>query len=242
MDRKPRNRSSSLVTFVYLLGYNILSVVLWSSILVRSLVHVIADNPQTLHGSIGKFTAYTQTLAVLEVAHVLLGILRGSLVTTVIQISSRLLLVWIICGEDFDAPTRSAAYASMVLAWSVTEVVRYSFYARGTYSSYYSASASSASASASSFSFSEGENEGEKDWLKWLRYNTFWILYPIGAGSEAWCIYRTLPELAGIWYWLAVAVLCIYPPGLANQYSHMIKQRKRGNSHAKSKGKGLLAR
>jgi hypothetical protein len=62
------------------------------------------------------------------------------------------------------------------------------------------------------------------------RYNTFFVLYPLGAGSEAWCIYTALTE-AGIWnknyYWFLVFVLATYPPGLYNQYTHMIRQRRK---------------
>lgn len=56
----------------------------------------------------------------------------------------------------------------MLLAWSATEVVRYSFY---------------------------GFTLLEKipSWLLWLRYTTFYLLYPIGATSEAAGIYSTLP-------------------------------------------------
>jgi very-long-chain (3R)-3-hydroxyacyl-CoA dehydratase len=55
----------------------------------------------------------------------------------------------------------------MVLAWSVTEIIRYSFYAISLFTEVpYS--------------------------LLYLRYTTFYILYPIGAGSEAFLIYSTL--------------------------------------------------
>lgn len=57
----------------------------------------------------------------------------------------------------------------MVLAWSVTEVIRYSFYA---------------------FTLLGGVPYP----LLWLRYTLFYILYPIGAGSEASLIYATLPK------------------------------------------------
>ena len=57
----------------------------------------------------------------------------------------------------------------MVLAWSITEIIRYSFYAANllTY---------------------------EPRWLLWLRYNTFFVLYPLGAGSEAALLFATLPS------------------------------------------------
>lgn len=57
----------------------------------------------------------------------------------------------------------------MVFAWSFTEVIRYAFYA---------------------FSLIGFEPYP----LLWLRYTTFYILYPIGAGSEAFVNFATLPK------------------------------------------------
>ena len=70
----------------------------------------------------------------------------------------------------------------MVLAWSVTEIIRYSFYACNLL----------------------GKNPYV---LLYLRYTTFYILYPLGASSEAFLTYATLPasspvsgwRLAGTW-------------------------------------------
>lgn len=57
----------------------------------------------------------------------------------------------------------------MVVSWSATEVIRYSFYACNLlgYEPYV---------------------------LLYLRYTTFYILYPLGASSEAFLIYATLPR------------------------------------------------
>lgn len=57
----------------------------------------------------------------------------------------------------------------MVFAWSATEIIRYSFYS--------------------------GNLLGrEVPFLTYLRYTTFYVLYPIGALSEAGLIYATLPS------------------------------------------------
>lgn len=58
----------------------------------------------------------------------------------------------------------------MLLAWSVTEVIRYPFYVLSLLGK-------------------------EVYLLDWLRYNTFLVLYPLGAGSEAFLSYSTLPPL-----------------------------------------------
>lgn len=57
----------------------------------------------------------------------------------------------------------------MILAWSVTEVIRYAFYA---------------------LSLARGTVPGI---LVYLRYTTFYVLYPLGASSEALLILSSLP-------------------------------------------------
>jgi very-long-chain (3R)-3-hydroxyacyl-CoA dehydratase len=48
----------------------------------------------TAYAKVGERTAWVQTLAVLEIVHALLGLVRSSIETTVMQVFSRLLLVW----------------------------------------------------------------------------------------------------------------------------------------------------
>lgn len=86
----------------------------------------------------------------------------------------------------------SLAYSSMLVAWSVTEVYRYSYYVTNIMGR-------------------------TPKFLTWLRYNTFFVLYPMGAGSEAWCIYQALAEAKVFnanYYWVLVVILVTYPPGM----------------------------
>lgn len=48
----------------------------------------------TAYDKVGEQTAWVQTLALLEIVHVLLGFVRSSIETTVMQVFSRLFLVW----------------------------------------------------------------------------------------------------------------------------------------------------
>ena len=72
------------------------------------------------------------------------------------------------------------AYASMVLSWSLTEVIRYEFYACTLLGA-------------------------EPFPLLWLRYTTFYVLYPTGASSEAALIFATLPPLSAPAAWGVLA-------------------------------------
>jgi very-long-chain (3R)-3-hydroxyacyl-CoA dehydratase len=70
---------------------------------------------------------------------------------------------------------KNPLFTTMLLAWSVTEVIRYPFYVLNLLGT---------------------------EWypLNWLRYNTFLVLYPLGAGSEAFLSYSTLPPLSTLPY------------------------------------------
>ena len=80
----------------YLLVYNLCSALSWSFLLIRTLQHLLVHPHQltATHAAVGPIVAYVQTTAILEVLHVLLRWVRSPLPTTIIQVSSRLLLVW----------------------------------------------------------------------------------------------------------------------------------------------------
>ncbi|KAI0329694.1 PTPLA-domain-containing protein [Cubamyces sp. BRFM 1775] len=168
----------------------------------------------TTYARVGKQTAFVQSWAALEVLHVLLGWVRSPLVTTLIQVGSRLYLVW---GVTYLFPQThtNPLYASMVLSWSLTEVVRYSFYACNLLGS-------------------------EPSLLLFLRYTLFYVLYPTGASSEALLIYATIPypglglshsfapdALAAVHTYVRQVLFLVWWPGLYVMYTHMMKQRRK---------------
>lgn len=70
-----------------------------------------------------------QTAAVLEVFHSLFGLVRSPLSTTVVQVASRQILLWAVVVHEPPNSTEHPRLAPMLMAWAVTEVIRYSFYA-----------------------------------------------------------------------------------------------------------------
>lgn len=75
---------------------------------------------------------------------------------------------------------------------------------------------------------------------RYARYNTFFVLYPLGISCECWLIYRSIPFAAQISELYALAlkvILGIYVPGSYILYSHMIAQRRKV---MKGKGKARL--
>lgn len=177
------------------------------------------------YAAVGPETTLVQSLAALEVLHAAVGWVRSPVRTTAMQVASRLFLVWGV-AERFEAVSvfcfaffsfhfffslilscsgahanvcffsnrisyqarTSPLYASMVLAWSLTEVTRYTFYALSLLGS-------------------------EPHALLWLRYTTFFLLYPLGAGSEAFVNFATLPRaspLPSVGGWVRGAVWTPY--------------------------------
>ncbi|GFZ50261.1 3-hydroxyacyl-CoA dehydratase [Saitozyma sp. JCM 24511] len=121
------------------------------------------------HG-LGCLTKWTQTLAVMEVVHSLLGWVRSPVGTTAAQVASRLWTVWGVVEMSPETHT-NPFFTTMLFAWSLTEVVRYSFYVTSLLGI-------------------------DIPVLNYLRYTTFIPLYPLGAGSEALLSLSTLPPLS----------------------------------------------
>ncbi|KZT56148.1 PTPLA-domain-containing protein [Calocera cornea HHB12733] len=270
---KPARRAQSDALRYYLIAYNVLSCLAWSWILGRCLHHEIsgywagpsaqlkaqmlsllrAMNPtapslftsavfnymlpkwlhplvnqaSTMYAEIGLEVKIVQTLAIMEVFHAMLGFVKSSAFVTTMQVFSRYALVWGI-ADYYDQAQENPLYASMVFAWSVTEVIRYAWYALNLCNI-------------------------KLAWLTYIRYTFFYVLYPVGASSEAFVMFSTLPPMITtaqsvkpvfeIWKEQPLAFVRLllfigWWPSLYVLYTHMIKQRKkvlgpfRGKGHA----------
>jgi len=177
-------------------------------------LHPFYHRSRTAYLRVGTQTALVQSFAILEIAHVIFGWVRSPLPTTAAQVASRLFLVWGIT-EQFVETRSHPFYATMVLAWSTVEVIRYSFYAFNLV----------------------GSNPYP---LLWMRYTAFYILYPLGASSEASLIYASLPSSSptpgwkswaqGMWRptdYVRAVLFIIWWPGLYIMYTYMISQRRK---------------
>ncbi|ATY64660.1 tyrosine phosphatase [Cordyceps militaris] len=185
----------------YLVLYNALSCVAWAVVLYRTVTSCLTVGYPYTYLEVGEWTRWTQTAACLEVLHSLFGIVRAPIATTVMQVMSRLLLVW---GITYPFPfvTQAPFYASMLVAWSVTEVIRYSYFATSLAGL-------------------------QPSFLTFLRYNTFFILYPLGIFSECSLIFITSKFLQGAEQYMLYAILAIYIPGSYTLYTYMMKQRSK---------------
>ena len=107
------------------------------------------------------------------------------------QVSSRLLLVWGVVDNYPTATSSSPFYSSMLLAWSTTEIIRYTYFMLNLV----------------------GIVPGL---LTWLRYNTFYVLYPVGITSEMLLIFKASNTAVAdnAWQqWVFRGILLAYVPG-----------------------------
>ena len=127
------------------------------------------------------------------------------------QVASRFLLVWIVTPVAPLSTAQSPAYTSMLLAWSLTEVIRYTYFTLNLASSVGAASVPLR--------------------LTKLRYSAFYALYPLGIGSECWLVWKSRGEgqkrFGEGLGWFVWVVLAIYVPGAWVLFTHMMKQRRK---------------
>ncbi|GAA5895614.1 hypothetical protein JCM5296_003762 [Sporobolomyces johnsonii] len=233
---KPRSRASaapSPIKTLYLTAYNLASALAWGYVLLLLVEHMLGGDGYTgikewvgVQGKIetldkrarsgfeafGETVKWVQTAAILEAVHSATRLVRSPLGTTVAQISSRLLIVWYICVVFPEVP-RTPFYISMVAAWSFAEIIRYLHYASSLLNV-------------------------KVPVLEWIRYTAFYILYPVGAGSEATLIAFSAPyakERFGVLGYVAtIGLTCFWPPALAFMMSHMHRQRRKHLRAARS--------
>ncbi|KHN99493.1 protein tyrosine phosphatase [Metarhizium album ARSEF 1941] len=201
---EPGSKPASPLKNAYLIFYNSASAVAWSVVLGRTIAALYLRGPAAVYAAVGEWTKWTQTVAVLEILHSLLGIVRAPVSTTTMQVLSRLLLVWPVVNT-WPFLALSPFYTSMLVAWSVTEVARYSYFALSL------AGALPAL-------------------LTWARYSMFYVLYPMGITSECMLVFgATVPaaERSSLAPWALYIVLAIYVPGSYVLFTHMMKQRSK---------------
>ncbi|CAM9281733.1 unnamed protein product, partial [Phaeothamnion confervicola] len=151
-----------------------------------------------------------QTLALLEVVHAAVGLVRSPWTTTLVQVLSRLLVVWCFLDRCHECEA-SVGFLLCAGSWAAVEVPRYLFYA---------------------FNVLGGVPEA----LFFLRYTLFAVLYPTGITGEIVTMLAGLPCIKALPanfnlgpvtpYHMALFALATYVPGAPYMYLHMVKTRK----------------
>ncbi|KAG8190484.1 hypothetical protein JTE90_006660 [Oedothorax gibbosus] len=215
---KRKESEMSVFSKAYLVLYNGVQTAGWGYLLFNTVKFLIEK--QTVVGlwpECKTTVAIFQTLACLEVVHCMIGIVPSSALVTFMQVFSRVFMVWAILipvKEAQDAPSLAVTF----IAWGITEVVRYSYYATNLL----------------------GCSPG---FLTWCRYSLFLGLYPMGVAGEMGNI---LYALNPIWrrrlfnialpnkfnisfnfYYACIILMLTYVPVFPELFNHMRRQRKK---------------
>lgn len=122
----------------------------------------------------------------------LLGLVRAPVLTTFVQIAGRSTVLWIVI-EVYPSAALNPFYASMLIAWSAADTIRYLYFATRLVGGH------------------------QYQTLIWLRYSAFYVLYPIGIAGEVGVVYHAVSEAWNLGYsghaWGYIAAATLYIPG-----------------------------
>lgn len=187
----------------YLKSYNLILCLGWAAMLIWYLAHDLQFNDTTM-----LFLNIFQGLAILEIFHALLKWVSSPVVTTVIQVSSRIFVLVLINLLNPDEYIHIAGVNGLhliMLAWSITEIIRYGFYFTGLIGK-------------------------ESKLLLTLRYTTFIFLYPMGVTGELLIVFSWMNRDGLKWDIQDIvfaAITLLYVVFFPKMYLHMWSQRKK---------------
>ncbi|KAF9795150.1 hypothetical protein SFRURICE_004522 [Spodoptera frugiperda] len=216
--KKVKSSGPSAIGKFYLIAYNAIQTLGWSYMLMISFVHFLDRGSLDTFWPVIKTTVVIfQNAAVLEVVHALIGLVPSGVAVVLPQVYSR---VFLVCGcllATESAPV-SPGLPLCILAWSITEIIRYAYYTLNLINSV-------------------------PETLLFLRYSTFLFLYPLGITGELLCMYHSLDEIAekqlftismpNAWnvafnyYYFLVFYMFLYIPIFPFLYGHMLAQRRK---------------
>ncbi|XP_066602424.1 very-long-chain (3R)-3-hydroxyacyl-CoA dehydratase hpo-8 [Prorops nasuta] len=206
---------------LYLKLYNFLQVIGWSYLLYQLLdYYLLPGNKASLWDTVKLTVIIFQNAAVLEIIHAATGLVKSNPFITTFQVFSRVMLV---CGVLLATPSSYAPSSPglplTLLAWSITEIIRYLYYFTNLLGFV-------------------------PQFLTYLRYTTFIVLYPIGVTGELLCLYSAQQygndhprawsySLPNSWnftfsyHYYIIIIMILYFPFFPQMYMHMFGQRRK---------------
>ena len=157
-----------MIKTAYLFAYNTIQSVGWFYALysLGTTLYTTSSIPLAAQAATPT-VAFLQAFATLELVNALLGLVPGSASSAFMQLFGRNAILF---GYLLPSSLDNLPVASLYVAWSFAECIRYPFYALSLISSCPSP-------------------------LIWLRYTTFMVLYPIGIFSECAVVYTAMPYI-----------------------------------------------
>ncbi|CAL4965248.1 unnamed protein product [Urochloa decumbens] len=217
--------SGSVLQRLYLSVYNWVIFFGWAQVLYYTTLALLTSGHGAVYDAVEQPLLFAQTAAFMEILHATIGFVRSPISATLPQLSGRLFVTWGILWS-FPETHSHILVTSLVLSWSITEVIRYSF-------------------------FGLKETFGIiPSWHLWLRYSTFLVLYPIGLVSELGLIFAAMPSMKASgkyclkfpnkwnfsfdYYYFCIILSSLYIPGFPYLFHYMLAQRKKALSKAKA--------
>jgi len=202
----------------YLILYNGIQTAGWGYILFQTLrLLLVRKDISDLWALCGTSLVIFQSLAFAEVFHCIFGLVPSSALITFVQVFSRVFQVLGILLPVKEAQN-TPALAITLLAWGITETIRYSYYGLNLVGSV-------------------------PKFITWCRYTFFIGLYPAGVVGETGNVYYALntikskrlfslalPNRLNIsfnFYYATILLMLTYIPLFPKLFIHMLHQRKK---------------
>jgi very-long-chain (3R)-3-hydroxyacyl-CoA dehydratase len=191
----------------YLILYNLAEVGGWIYLLYSVIQTLRNDSPNVstnVWPKHGTTIRCLQNTSLLETVHSLLGLVSGGWSSPLKQSLGRM---WITYGVADYVP-HNRLMIPLAISWSLADIIRYLFYVT--------------------------ELLGVTPYvLKWLRYNAFLLLYPVGMATEialvvdAWRNGKGFPQTHSSLYSILVLIFFagIVGIGYPQMFKYMLKQR-----------------
>ncbi|XP_065214780.1 very-long-chain (3R)-3-hydroxyacyl-CoA dehydratase hpo-8-like [Planococcus citri] len=217
-DKSSRKEPGILVKG-YLILYNAAQVLGWSYLLYQIVTFYLSGEYENkkLWDHVKTTVIIFQNAALLEIFHTIFGFVRSGVFLTAMQVYSRVLVVLGVLIA-IPASQNSIGVPLALVCWSITEIIRYSFYALGILNAV-------------------------PYFLLWCRYTFFIVLYPFGVSGELLCMYAAqayvaehknftieLPNAMNFTFsyqYFLLFNMIGYIPGFPQLYLHMFTQRKK---------------
>lgn len=216
--KKMKSSGPSGVSKLYLIAYNSILSVGWAYMLLQSVAYFLNRGTLDSFWTEIKWTVIiVQNAAVLEIIHSIIRLVPSGVMVVLPQVFSR---VFVVCGCMMATQTGSVSpgLPLCILAWSITEIIRYAYYALNLLNCV-------------------------PPTLLFLRYSTFLILYPTGITGELMCLYHSLDEMfekqlftvsmPNAWnfifnyYYFVIIYMFSYIPFFPYLFNHMLRQRRK---------------
>ncbi|XP_035597394.1 very-long-chain (3R)-3-hydroxyacyl-CoA dehydratase 1-like isoform X2 [Oncorhynchus keta] len=215
-DNNNKKRTKSAIAVAWLTFYNIAMTAGWLVLAMAMMrFYLQKSTHKGLYKSIARTLKFFQTVALVEVGHCAIGIVRTSVIVTGVQVCSRIFMVWFITNS---IKQNEESVILFLVVWTLTEITRYSFYTFNllNHLPYF---------------------------IKWARYNMFIIMYPLGVAGELLTIYAALPfvrktgmlsmrlpnkyNISFDYYYFLIIVMLSYIPLFPQLFFHMLRQRRK---------------